>query len=157
MESDKHCHCERTDTDLALSVNLTLCWFSLNFFNHRIGLTLNRNKMQRCAGSCGGEQGTCEAERWGQTKTRTLQNCSRPLFRSYLQGKRTVIRMLGNSIQLFFGSRKYQQLFILVVVVFAFFFCWTPFHSQRVMFCLGKTLEKWRIRRSNFGNDCGNY
>ena len=29
----------------------------------RIGLTLHRNKMQRCAGQCGGEQGECEAER----------------------------------------------------------------------------------------------
>ena len=40
----------------------------------------------------------------------------------------------------------YERPFILVVVVFAFFFCWTPFHSQRVMFCLGKRLEKSRLR-----------
>jgi len=62
--------------------------------------------MQRCAGSCGGEEGSCEAER------------------SYLQGKRTVIRML-------------------VVVVFAFFFCWTPFHAQRLMFVLVTLYGEW--------------
>lgn len=71
----------------------------------KIGLTLYRNKMQRCAGSCGGEEG-CEAER------------------HYLQGRKTVIRML-------------------VVVVFAFFFCWTPFHSQRLMFVLVTLYGEW--------------
>ena len=29
----------------------------------RIGLTLHRNKMARCAGTCGGEEGECQAER----------------------------------------------------------------------------------------------
>ena len=63
------------------SVRFTLFWLSLNFFNYRIGLTLNRNKMQRCAGSCGGEQGTCEAERWGQLRQK-LEHCeiARVLF-----------------------------------------------------------------------------
>ena len=30
----------------------------------RIGLTLHRNKMARCAGTCGGEEGQCQAERF---------------------------------------------------------------------------------------------
>ena len=43
-----------------LNINQTL---NLTFNTFRIGLTLHRNKMQRCAGSCGGEEGACEAER----------------------------------------------------------------------------------------------
>ena len=43
----------------------TICpqWNLILSFLVRIGLTLHRNKMQRCAGSCGGEDGACEAER----------------------------------------------------------------------------------------------
>ena len=31
----------------------------------------------------------------------------------------------------------------LVVVVFAFFFCWSPFHSQRLMFVLVTLYGSW--------------
>ena len=49
-------------------------------------------------------------------------------------------------------NQKYiNRIFISVVVVSAFFFCWTPFHSQRVMFCLGKTLEKSTYIKRHIG------
>jgi len=74
------------------------------FLYTRIGLTLHRNRMSRCAASCQGED--CHAEK------------------TYSQGIRTVIRML-------------------VVVVSAFFFCWTPFWTQRIMFVLVTLFESW--------------
>ena len=55
--------------------------------------------------------------------------------RAYLRGKKTVTRMLGRRELVNF--HLFCSLF-LVVVVLAFFFCWTPFHAQRLMFVLGK-------------------
>merc|ERR1719210_2412149 len=74
------------------------------FLYLRIGLTMKRSKMQRCAASTGGTG--CEAES------------------SYSQGRRTVIRML-------------------IVVVVAFFICWTPFHSQRLLFVVVTLYGSW--------------
>jgi len=77
---------------------------NIDSWSPRIGLTLHRNRMGRCAASCQGED--CHAEK------------------TYSQGIRTVIRML-------------------VVVVSAFFFCWTPFHTQRLMFVLVTLFDTW--------------
>jgi len=77
------------------------------FLYLRIGLTMKRSKMQRCAASTGGTG--CEAES------------------SYSQGRRTVIRML-------------------IVVVVAFFICWTPFHSQRLLFVVVTLYGSWTER-----------
>lgn len=77
------------------------------FLYLRIGLTMKRSKMQRCAASTGGSG--CEAES------------------SYSQGRRTVIRML-------------------IVVVVAFFICWTPFHSQRLLFVVVTLYGSWTER-----------
>ena len=57
-----------------------------------------------------------------------------------MQGKRAVIRMLGKVT----GCREdFLSFFSVVVVVFAFFFCWTPFHSQRLMFVLVTLYGSW--------------
>ena len=103
--------------------------------------------------------------------------------RTYSQGIRTVIRMLGNRIQkinqrkqlkikAFYQTTRIENHYLifltffvvsclmishyqlniinwllihlcdfLVVVVFAFFFCWTPFHSQRLMFVMVSKIE----------------
>ena len=116
--------------------------------------------------------------------------------RTYSQGIRTVIRMLGNRIQkinqrkqlkikAFYQTTRRENHYLifltffvvvlllmiwhyqlniihwlhnqywshlcdfLVVVVFAFFFCWTPFHSQRLMFVMvSKRLKHWKVLAS---------
>ena len=58
-----HGHCDSAILQVSHSVYQHQHCIVMNHV--RIGLTLYRNKMQRCAGSCGGEEG-CEAERWEQ-------------------------------------------------------------------------------------------
>ena len=94
------------------------------------------------------------------------------IYRTYLHGRKTVIRMLGKSFCNILGLKtfvrtEYQvkvfvlfvelifnigkqigqciHLFLpfLAVVVFSFFICWSPFHSQRLMFVFVTLYGKW--------------
>ena len=67
-------------------------------------------------------------------------------FRSVLQGRRSVINMLGKTAQFQYFMRLKCFLSSSAVVVFAFFLCWTPFHSQRLMFVLVTLLGNWTNR-----------
>ena len=51
--------------------------------------------------------------------------------------------MLGRHLQCICEKYKSDQHCHPVVVVFAFFFCWTPFHAQRLMFVVVTLLGTW--------------
>ena len=63
-------------------------------------------------------------------------------FRNYSQSRRTVIQMLGNNLLKLRGLDLPQITFI-VAVVLTFFACWTPFHSQRLMFVFVTLYGTW--------------
>ena len=64
-------------------------------------------------------------------------------LRTYLMGRRTVIRMLGTVQTETRYINTYLRNPILAVVVFSFFFCWTPFHAQRLMFVFVTLKGEW--------------
>ena len=66
------------------------------------------------------------------------------IFRMYNQGKKTVIRMLGkyNPSD---NKHSLQGFLFPVAVVVAFFICWIPFHSQRLMFVVVTLYREWTV------------
>ena len=114
--------------------------FTLYHYNicSRIGLTLHRNKMRRCAASCDG--GDCEAERLVIIQNVLIVKIQ---CRTYLQVKRTVIHMLGRIFTTGHQTELPLTVYVSVVVVSSFFFCWSPFHSQRLMFVLVTLYSSW--------------
>ena len=73
----------------------------------------------------------------------------------YNQGKKTVIRMLGK-----YNPRdnkhSLQGFLFPVAVVVAFFICWIPFHSQRLMFVVVTLYREWTVGLQQASYFCSN-
>ena len=72
----------------------------------------------------------------------------------YNQGKKTVIRMLGRYYYCYYKisnpsgnihCTNHHSFIFPVAVVVAFFICWIPFHSQRLMFVVVTLYREWTV------------